>query len=88
MVAIDSGAAADAPTPRFEEIDGSAAMPRAALLDVRDALRPGGLFMVTLPSAANRLCDWVIRIDELSLRAGISLPFGGSLLIVARKSWR
>ena len=40
---------------------------------------------VTLPPAAERLCDWVMRIGELALRAGISLPFGGSLLVVARK---
>jgi SAM-dependent methyltransferase len=43
---------------------------------------------VTLPPAASRFCDWVMRIDELALRAGISLPFGGSLLVVARKSCR
>jgi SAM-dependent methyltransferase len=41
---------------------------------------------VTLPPAANRLCDWVMRLDELALRAGLSLPFGGSLLVVARKA--
>jgi SAM-dependent methyltransferase len=41
---------------------------------------------VTLPPAANRVCDWVMRVDELALRVGISLPFGGSLLVVARKS--
>jgi SAM-dependent methyltransferase len=41
---------------------------------------------VTLPRAANRVCDWVMRVDELALRLGMSLPFGGSLLVVARKS--
>lgn len=41
---------------------------------------------VTLPPAANRVCDWVMRVDEAMLRGGISLPFGGSLLAVARKS--
>jgi SAM-dependent methyltransferase len=41
---------------------------------------------VILSPAANRVCDWIMRVDELALRAGLSLPFGGSLLIVARKS--
>lgn len=40
---------------------------------------------VTLPSAANRVCDWVMRADEFALRRGVSLPFGGSLLAVARR---
>ena len=40
---------------------------------------------VSLPAAANRLCDRIMRLDESALRAGISLPFGGSLLAVARK---
>jgi len=54
---------------------------RAARPDVKEAFTSE----VTLPPAAERLCDWVMRIDELALRAGISLPFGGSLLVVARK---
>jgi hypothetical protein len=41
---------------------------------------------VVLPNAANRVCDWVMRVDEALLGAGIPLPFGGSLLAVARKS--
>jgi SAM-dependent methyltransferase len=41
---------------------------------------------VTLPAAANRVCDWVMRIDEMALRSGLSLPFGGSLLVVARRA--
>jgi SAM-dependent methyltransferase len=41
---------------------------------------------VVLPKAANRVCDWVMRVDEALLGAGIPLPFGGSLLAVARKS--
>jgi SAM-dependent methyltransferase len=41
---------------------------------------------VTLSPIANRVCDWVMRIDEGALNAGISLPFGGSLLVVARKT--
>jgi SAM-dependent methyltransferase len=43
---------------------------------------------VILPPALNRLCDWIMRIDELALRAGVVLPFGGSLLVVGRKPWR
>jgi SAM-dependent methyltransferase len=57
---------------------------RAIQTNVREAFASE----VTLPSAASRLCDWVMRIDEFALRAGFSLPFGGSLLVVARKSWR
>lgn len=41
---------------------------------------------VTLPPIANRMCDWIMRVDELALRVGLSLPYGGSLLVVARKS--
>jgi hypothetical protein len=41
---------------------------------------------VTLSPAANRFCDRVMRIDELALSGGLSLPFGGSLLAVARRS--
>jgi SAM-dependent methyltransferase len=40
---------------------------------------------VVLPPAANWMCDRVMRIDEAALRAGLSLPFGGSLLAIARK---
>ncbi|HWW84193.1 MAG TPA: class I SAM-dependent methyltransferase [Vicinamibacterales bacterium] len=40
---------------------------------------------VVLPPVLNRVFDWVMRVDELALRAGLSLPFGGSLLVVARK---
>lgn len=40
---------------------------------------------VTLPPLLNRICDSVMRVDEVALRAGVSLPFGGSLLAVARK---
>jgi len=41
---------------------------------------------LTLPPLVNRVFDWIMRLDELALRAGVSLPFGGSLLAVARKS--
>lgn len=40
---------------------------------------------VTLPDALNRLFDWMMRADEAALRLGASLPFGGSLLAVARR---
>lgn len=40
---------------------------------------------VDLPVVVNRICDWIMRIDETLLRAGVSLPFGGSLLVVARR---
>lgn len=42
--------------------------------------------LVALPAFANRVCDRIMRIDELILRMGASLPFGGSLLAVARKA--
>ena len=41
---------------------------------------------VSLPAPINTLFDWIMRIDEAALRAGLSLPFGGSLLVVARRS--
>lgn len=41
---------------------------------------------VTLPGSLNRLFDWVTRLDEIALKAGLTLPFGGSLLAVARRS--
>lgn len=40
---------------------------------------------VTLPASVNRVFDWLSRIDELALRLGATLPFGGSLLVVARR---
>lgn len=41
---------------------------------------------VGLPLAVNGLCDWLTRLDETALRIGLTLPFGGSLLAVARRS--
>jgi len=38
---------------------------------------------VALPRPLNSLFDAIMRIDELLLRAGLTLPFGGSLLVVA-----
>jgi SAM-dependent methyltransferase len=43
---------------------------------------------VILPRPLNALFDWVMRVDETALRMGASLPFGGSLLAVARRSDR
>jgi SAM-dependent methyltransferase len=40
---------------------------------------------VDLPSPINLSFDWFMRLDEAVLRADISLPFGGSLLAVARR---
>jgi SAM-dependent methyltransferase len=37
---------------------------------------------VTIPAPLNWLFDKVMRIDEALLRAGVTLPFGGSLLVV------
>ena len=39
---------------------------------------------VILPGPLNRLCDWISRLDEAILKCGVTLPFGGSLLAVAR----
>jgi SAM-dependent methyltransferase len=41
---------------------------------------------VQLPGALNALFDRVMRIDEAAVRAGWSLPFGGTLVAVARKA--
>jgi len=38
-----------------------------------------------LPLALNVAFDWITRVDEALLRAGLTLPFGGSLLVVARR---
>jgi SAM-dependent methyltransferase len=40
---------------------------------------------VDLPAPLNRFCGWLTRLDECVLKAGLSLPFGGSLLVVARR---
>lgn len=41
---------------------------------------------VSFPRALNWLFDKIMRIDEALIAAGVSLPFGGTLLIVARKN--
>ena len=40
---------------------------------------------VQLPPLLNRVFDAVMRLDEWLIRRGVSLPFGGSLVAVARK---
>jgi SAM-dependent methyltransferase len=40
---------------------------------------------VSFPGFLNTLFDAIMRVDELLLRAGLTLPFGGSLLAVARR---
>jgi SAM-dependent methyltransferase len=39
-----------------------------------------------ISATANMVCTVAMRLDETLIRAGISLPFGGSLLAVGRKS--
>lgn len=41
---------------------------------------------VGLPPAVNWIFDKIMRVEELALRLGVVLPFGGSLLAVAVKS--
>ena len=40
---------------------------------------------VTFSTALNWILDNLMRIDEVLIRRGVSLPFGGTLIIVARK---
>ncbi len=40
---------------------------------------------VSLPGPINLIFDWIMRIDEAALALGATLPFGGSLLVVARR---
>ena len=40
---------------------------------------------VSLPAPLNTLFDVVMRLDEALIGSGVSLPFGGSLLVVARR---
>jgi SAM-dependent methyltransferase len=42
-------------------------------------------FHVDVPAPLNALFDWITRIDEVFLKVRLSLPFGGSLLVVARR---
>lgn len=40
---------------------------------------------VTFPAFVNRLFDLIMRLDEGLIRFGLSLPWGGTLIVVARK---
>jgi hypothetical protein len=40
---------------------------------------------VKFPNGLNWIFDHLMRIDEVLIRWGISLPFGGTLVAVARK---
>jgi SAM-dependent methyltransferase len=40
---------------------------------------------VNLPAWQNNVLRTALRVDEILIRAGISLPFGGSLILVARR---
>lgn len=39
---------------------------------------------VAPPVLINTVCDWVMRMEETVLQWGVTLPVGGSLLVVAR----
>ena len=39
-----------------------------------------------LPRIVNSMLELFMRVDEFLIRNGVSLPFGGSLIVVARKS--
>jgi SAM-dependent methyltransferase len=67
--------------------------PLMAAMRLLDRLRPAPVDVkadfrsqVALPLPVNFLFDWISRLDEVLLKAGASLPFGGSLLAVARRS--
>jgi SAM-dependent methyltransferase len=40
---------------------------------------------VNFPNFLNRIFDLLMRVDEILIRLGISLPFGGTLVVIARK---
>lgn len=40
---------------------------------------------VRFPGVVNALFDCIMRIDELFINAGVSLPLGGTLVVVAKK---
>ena len=41
---------------------------------------------VKMPAVLNGVSDMVMRIDEALIGWGISLPFGGSLIVIATKN--
>ena len=40
---------------------------------------------VKFSAIPNSVFDFFMRIDEILIRMGVSLPFGGTLVVVARK---
>ena len=40
---------------------------------------------VVFPKIINMILDWIMKVDELLIRAGLNLPFGGTLIAVAEK---
>lgn len=54
---------------------------RPAVRNTREAFDA----QVNLPGPANAACDLAMRIDERLIALGASLPFGGSLAVVARR---
>jgi SAM-dependent methyltransferase len=50
-----------------------------------NAASESDLYELEISRAANTVCSAAMRIDEALIGLGISLPFGGSLLAVARK---
>jgi SAM-dependent methyltransferase len=40
---------------------------------------------VKFPRALNKMLDFLIRADEFLIKLGVSLPFGGTLVVIARK---
>ena len=40
---------------------------------------------VKFTNSLNRIFDFFMRIDEFLIRLGISLPFGGTLVVIAKK---
>jgi SAM-dependent methyltransferase len=66
-------------------------LPAMVLARVADPIRRKGTDAdefadrVSPPAVLNTLCDWLMRVDETILKMGLTLPFGGSLLAVARR---
>ena len=54
-------------------------------LRVKDSQRVDPLAEFRLPQAANAALELIMRFERLMIRAGLSFPAGGSLLLVAEK---
>jgi SAM-dependent methyltransferase len=61
-------------------------MSRFAVRRERSTSSDIDLSELEISQTANAVCDAAMRIDDALIGAGISLPFGGSLLAVARKA--